>query len=244
MAIKIDVPRMEVRGIPVQVVRKGIKNVHIGVYPPHGRVRVAVPLSVDDDAVRLAVISRLSWIRRKRAEFMEQERQTLREFVSGESHYFEGRRYRLDVVEIDGPPSVSLLNNKWMRLQIRPGSDRDMREGVLDKWYRRRLRERLPTLLEKWQPVVGESVTEVRIRKMKTRWGSCNDEARRIWLNLELAKKPPACVEYVLVHELVHLLDRRHDDHFRELMDEFMPAWRARRDELNRGPLAHATWVY
>ena len=244
MVTEFDTPWLEVRGIPVQVVRKAIKNIHIGVYPPQGRVRVAVPLSVDDDAVRLAVISRLSWIRRKRAEFLEQERQTLREFVSGESHYFEGRRYRLDVIESDHPPSVSLLNNKWMRLKIRPGADRDMREAVLDRWYRRKLREKLPVIQEKWHPIVGECASEVRIRKMKTRWGSCNEAARRIWLNLELAKKPPNCVEYVLVHELVHLLERKHNDRFRELMDEFLPAWRARRDQLNRAPLAHANWVY
>ena len=235
---------MEVRGIPVHVVRKRIKHMHIGVYPPNGRVRVSAPLSVNDDSVRLAVISRLSWIRDKRAEFAAQERQTPREFVSGESHYFEGRRYRLDVVERDEPPSVSLLNNGWMRLQVRRGADRDAREATLDKWYRRSLRARLPALLEKWQPVVGERADDVRIRKMKTRWGSCNAEARRVWLNLELAKKPPACVEYVLVHELAHLIERRHNDRFRELMDGFMPAWRARRNELNRAPLAHATWQY
>lgn len=235
---------LDVSGIPVQVVRKAIKNIHIGVYPPRGRVRVAVPLSVDDDAVRLAVISRLSWIRRKRAEFLGQERQTFREFVSGESHYFEGRRYRLDVIKSERPPSVSLLNNSWMRLQVRPGSDRDKREEVLDTWYRRQLYGKLPAILEKWQPVVGEWATEVRIRKMKTRWGSCNDEARRIWLNLELAKKLPTCVEYVLVHELVHLLERQHSDRFRGLMDNFMPAWRSRRDELNRAPLSYTNWTY
>ena len=244
MATSMEVPQIEVRGIPVQVVRKSIKNLHIGVYPPHGRVRVAAPLNLDDDAVRLAVISRLNWIHRKRAEFQKQERQTFREFVSGESHYFEGRRYRLDVVESNARPAVTLLNNRWMRLQVRPGADRDMREVVLDRWYRRQLREKLPTILEKWQPIVGVYATEVRIKKMKTRWGSCNDEACRVWLNLELAKKPFACVEYVLVHELVHLLERRHNDRFRELMDNFMPAWRARRDELNRAPLAHANWVY
>ena len=244
MVTEAGTPWLEVRGIPVQVVRKDIKNIHIGVYPPQGRVRVAVPLSVDDDAVRLAVISRLNWIRRKRVEFVQQERQTLREFVSGESHYFEGRRYRLDVIKSDGPPTVSLLNNKWMRLQVRLGADRDVREAVLDKWYRRRLREKLPLILAKWQPVVGEWIDDVRIKKMKTRWGSCNDDARRIWLNLELAKKPSPCVEYVLVHELVHLLERWHNDRFRELMDEFMPSWRARRDELNRAPLAHSNWDY
>ena len=244
MNTSIDSHHMEVRGIPVHVVRKRIKHMHIGVYPPDGRVRVSVPLSVDDDSVRLAVISRLRWIRARRAKFAAQERQTPREFVSGESHYFEGRRYRLDVVERAAPPSVIPLDNKWLRLQVRPGADRDAREAVMDKWYRRRLRDKLPALLDKWQPIVGESAAEVRIKKMKTRWGSCNAEARRIWLNLELAKKPPACVEYVLAHELVHLIERTHNDRFRELMDAFMPPWRARRDELNRAPLAHAEWRY
>ena len=244
MSTSIEPHRLEVRGIAVHVVRKRIKHMHIGVYPPDGRVRVSVPLSVDDDSVRLAVISRLRWIRARRAKFAAQERQTPREFVSGESHYFEGRRYRLDVVERAAPPTVILLNNKWLRLQVRPGANRDAREATLDKWYRRGLRDKLPALLDKWQPIVGERAAEVRIKKMKTRWGSCNPEARRIWLNLELAKKPPACVEYVLAHELVHLIERRHNDRFRELMDAFMPAWRARRDELNRAPLAHAEWRY
>ena len=244
MNTEIDEHRLEVRGIPVQVVRKRIKHMHIGVYPPQGRVRVSAPLSVDDDSVRLAVISRLSWIRAKRAEFAAQERQVQREFVSGESHYFEGRRYRLDVDESDELPSVSLLNNQWMRLQVRPGAHRDAREATLDKWYRHTLRERLPALIEKWQPVVGEHIEDVRIKKMKTRWGSCNVEARRIWLNLELAKKPPECVEYVLVHELAHLIERRHNTRFHDLMNSFMPTWRLRRDDLNRAPLAHATWQY
>ena len=232
------------RGLPVHIVRKRIKNMYIGVHPPHGQVRVSVPLGVEDDMVRMAVISRLNWIRRKRSEFAQQERQSAREFVSGESHYFEGRRYRIDVVEADGPPSVSLLNNSWMRLQVRRGADRDAREATLDKWYRRNLRERLPELLSKWEPVVGERAAEVRVRKMKTLWGSCNTEARRVWLNLELVKKPPACLEYVLVHELVHLTERGHGSRFYELMDRFMPTWRSRRDELNKAPLARADWSY
>ena len=244
MNTRSDGHSIEVRGVSVRIVRKRIKNMYIGVHPPSGQVRVSVPLGVEDDAVRMAVISRLDWIRRKRAEFAEQERQPLREFVSGESHYFEGRRYRMDVAEADGPPSVSLLNNKWMRLKVQRGADRDAREATLDKWYRRNLRDRLPALLSKWEPVVGERAEEVRVRKMKTLWGSCNREERRIWLNLELVKKPPACLEYVLVHELVHLIERRHNSRFYELMDRFMPTWRARRDELNRSPLARADWNY
>ena len=228
----------------MEVVRKDIKNLHLGVYPPNGRVRVAAPLRLDDDAVRLAVISRLGWIRRRQAEFERQERQSQRELVTGESHYFEGRRYRLDVGERHGPPAVRLLNNKRMALRVRPGADRHAREAVLDRWYRSQLRSRLPVLLAKWEPKVGVSVAEVRIRRMKTRWGSCNRAAGRIWLNLELVKKPVACFEYIIVHEMVHLIERTHNDRFWKLMDGLMPQWRVRRDELNRAPLAHATWKY
>jgi len=234
--------RIEVRGIPVEVVRKDIKNLHLGVYPPNGRVRVAAPLRLDDEAVRLAVISRLGWIHRQQAEFEEQDRQSQRELVAGESHYYQGRRYRLDV--IDGSPSVRLSNNTTMELRIRRGTDRGTREAVLQQWYRRRLREQLPPLLAPWELKVGVTVSEVRIKKMKTRWGSCNAEDRRIWLNLELAKKPASCLEYILVHEMVHILERHHNERFRDLMDRLMPPWRLHREELNRAPLAHEEWRY
>ena len=235
---------IDVRGISVEVVRKDIKNLHVGVYPPVGRVRVAAPLRLDDEAVRLAVISRLGWIRRKQAEFAQQDRQSQREFVTGESHYFRGRRYRLDVIEHDAPPAVRLLNNTMMALRVRPGTDRDAREAVLDQWYRRQLRDQLPVLRAKWARKVGVTIDDVRIKKMKTRWGTCNRDARRIWLNLELVKKPASCLEYIVVHEMVHLLERNHNDRFRELMDRLMPQWRMHRDELNRAPLAHADWRY
>lgn len=228
----------------MEVVRKDIKNLHVGVYPPSGRVRVAAPLRLADEAVRLAVISRLGWIRRRQAEFEQQDRQSPREFVTGESHYFLGRRCRLDLVEQDGPSSVSRVNNTTMQLRVRPGTSRADREVVLQKWYRARLGELLPLLLAKWERKVGVTATEVRIKRMKTRWGSCNAAAGRIWLNLELAKKPPACVEYILVHEMVHLIERHHTDLFREHMDRVMPRWRLRRDELNRAPLAHEDWRY
>ncbi len=233
---------IEVRGTAVDVVHKDIKNLHIGVYPPNGRVRVAAPLRLDDDAVRMAVISRLGWIGRQKAKFQQQGRQSQREFATGESHYFEGRRYRLDVTERDGPPVVHLLNKSTMAICVRPGAERNIREAVLDRWYRRHLRDRLPGLVAKWEPEVGVRVNEVRIRKMKTRWGTCNPVARRIWLNLELAKKPPPCLDYVVVHEMVHLIERRHNVRFWKLMDRFMPLWRYHRDELNRAPLAHADW--
>ena len=235
---------MEVGGIAVEVLRKNIKNLHLGVYPPDGRVRVSAPRHFDDAAVRLAIITRLDWIRRHQAALQRQSRQSQREFVTGESHYFAGRRYRLDVIERDSPPEVRLRNNQTLELRIRPGTERGKREAILHGWYRQQLRAQLPALVAQWEPVVGVAVNEVRIKRMKTRWGSCNIKAKRIWLNLELAKKPAACLDYVLVHELVHLLERRHNRRFRELMDRFMPQWRLHRDELNRAPLARESWRY
>ena len=236
--------RIEVAGIPVDVVRKEIKNLHIGVYPPSGRVRIAAPPRFDDDALRMAIISRLPWIRRKQAGFERQDRQSQREFVSGESHYFEGRRYRLDVLEHDAPPEVSLPNRTTMQLCVRPGIGRDKRQAVVERWYRCQLRGRVPGLLEKWEPKLGVRVSEVGIKKMKTRWGTCNSEAGRIWLNLELAKKDLVCTEYIVVHELAHLIEREHSPRFLELMDRFMPQWSSYRDRLNQAPLAHADWHY
>jgi len=235
---------IEVRGISVELVRKDIKNLHLAVYPPDGHVRLAVPLAVDDEAARLSVVSRLPWIRRQREVFAQQQRQTEREMLTGESHYADGQRYRLDVIQKDGPPGVRIRNKEWLELRVRPGTDRDEREAVLYRWYRARLRERIKTLIDRWESVMEVDVAEARIRRMKTRWGSCNSEARRIWLNLELAKKSPLCVEYVVVHEMVHILEREHGKRFTELMNRFMPQWRSRKDQLNRAPLAHEDWDY
>jgi len=242
--VTIEPHHIEVGGISIEILRKEIKNLHVGVYPPNGRVRVAAPLRLDDEAVRLAVISRLGWIRRQQAAFEQQDRQSNREMVTGESHYFGGRRYRLKLIEQVGPATVSLVNNTTMELRVRPGTPQDKRETVLHEWYRKQLRQKLPPLLAKWQPKVDVTVTELRIKKMKTRWGSCNAEARRIWVNLELAKKPVSCLEYILVHEMVHFLERHHNERFRDLMDRLMPSWRLHREELNRAPLAHETWRY
>ena len=244
MNTKIERYHIDISGISVEVVCKDIKHFYIGVHPPNGRVRVSAPLHFDEDAIRMAVITRLAWIRQKQAEFAKQERQSEREFVTGESHYFAGRRYRLDVIEQDCPPKVWLPNNTKIVLSVRPGSDRAKREAVMQRWYRQHLRAEVPPLLEKWEPKLGVSVNEVRIKRMKTLWGSCNIGAKRIWLNLELAKKSGSCLMYVLVHEMVHLLERGHNDRFRELMDKFLPQWRTYRDELNRAPLAYEDWGY
>lgn len=236
--------KIEVSGIPVEIVRKDIKNLHLAVYPPNGRVRVAVPMRLKDEAVRLAVISRLGWIRKQQSGFERQDRQSEREMVSGESHYVQGRRYRLRVTEWAGRPSVLLPNNSTLELRVRPGTDQQNREAVLHRWYRRLLREQILELIAKWQPVIGVNVAAWGIKKMKTRWGTCNIAARRIWLNLELAKKTPSCLEYILVHEMVHLLERHHNDVFKNYMDRFMPRWRLYREELNRSPLGHESWSY
>lgn len=233
-----------VNGLEVEVVRKPIKNLHLGVYPPHGRVRVAAPLAVSDEAVRLAVIGKLGWIKRQRARFAGQPRQSARRLVGGESHYYLGKRYRLRVIEEDGPPRVALRNRAWLELHVRPGTDTAGRDQILQRWYRGKLRALIPPLLAKWQPLVGAEAAAWGIRKMKTKWGSCNIAARRVWLNLELAKKPPECLEYLVVHELAHLLERHHDERFTALMDRLLPTWRLCREELNRTPLAHEEWEY
>lgn len=236
--------RLAILGLPVEVIRKDIKNLHVAVYPPLGRVRVAMPLRLTDDIVRVAVISRLGWIRRQQARFADQVRESQRELVTGESIYFRGRRFRLDVIEDSARPGVRVASNSRIQLRSRPGADRARREATLNEWYRERLREQIPPLLRKWERKVGVDVAEVRIKRMKTKWGSCNAQARRIWLNLELAKKPASSLEYLLVHEMTHIHERRHDQRFREMMDVVMPGWQLRRAELNHAPLAHIDWRY
>jgi predicted metal-dependent hydrolase len=233
-----------VNGVRIEIVRKDIKNLHLGVYPPNGRVRVATPLRVSNDAVRLAVIGKLGWIKRQQASFEAQPRQSKREMVSGESHYLLGQRYRLRVVNHDGPAKIIVPNKSIIELRIRSDTNTQQRERVLQRWYRQHLRELIPPFLDKWQTIVGVQVDEWAIKKMKTKWGACNIDSRRIWLNLELSKKPVLCLEYLIVHEMVHLIERHHNDRFIALMNKFLPQWRMHREVLNRAPLAHENWSY
>ena len=233
-----------VRGLKVDVVRKDIKNLHLGVYPPEGRVRVAAPLRVNDEAIRLAVISKLPWIKRQQNRFLSQERQSEREYVYRENHYFFGQRYLLNVIEHVGQSRVEIQNKTRIDLYVPPGSDPLKREQVLLAWYRRELKALIPSLIKKWEEIIGVTVEDWGVKKMKTKWGSCNINERRIWLNLELAKKPVECLEYVVVHEMVHLLERNHTDRFKQTMDQFMPQWRQNRDILNQSPLSHEAWTY
>jgi predicted metal-dependent hydrolase len=241
--MSIEEYQINIRGLAVDVVCKDIKNLHIGVYPPAGRVRVASPRRVTKEAVRLAVIGRLGWIKWQQAKFESQPRQSERRMVSGETHYFLGRRFRLEVVTGDTRPQVRVGASK-MEQRIRTGTTAAERYKMLQVWYRRELRKRLPQIVEKWQNALGVSAVEVRIKRMKTRWGTCSKEAARIWVNLELVKKPVTCIEYIVVHELVHLIERRHNDRFVALMDKHMSLWRHYRDQLNAAPLAHETWDY
>jgi predicted metal-dependent hydrolase len=234
---------IQVRGIRVQVVRKAIKNLHLGVYPPNGRVRVAAPKAVSNDAVRLAVIGKLGWIGRQRRKFLGQARQSRREMVSGESHYFLGRRYRLRVVEFEGSAAQGVKKRpSIIELNVRVGAGTSSREAVLDAWYRQQLRDVAGALMEKWQRKLGVEAADWGIKRMKTKWGACNAQARRVWLNLELVKSPAECIEYIVVHELVHLVSRLHDERFFALMDRHLPGWRARRELLNSAPLRHMVW--
>ena len=207
-----------------------------------GRVRVAVPLVISDEAVRLAVIDKLGWIKRQRAKFLQQPRQSQREMVNGESHYFLGKRYRLRVHEVDAPARVAVRGIASLDLYVRPGASAAQKEEVLNQWYRQQLKTLIPPLLEKWQPILDARASFWGVKKMKTKWGSCNTAAKRLWLNLELAKKPEVCLEYLVLHELVHLLERRHSERFTGLMDAFLPNWRVIRESLNAGVLGHEVW--
>lgn len=232
---------LTVAGLGVDVVYKDIKNLHISVYPPVGRVRVAAPERVDEDTIRLAIVQRLPWIKKQREQLQKAERQSARQMASGETHYVWGDRYRLDVSRTSGNHRVE-RTGKTLWVVASEGADADERRGVLDRWYRRELKAAVPPLLEKWQPIIGVSIDTFVVRRMKTKWGTCIPKSATIWLNPELAKKNPRCLEYIVVHELTHLHEPRHNERFVSLMDKYLPDWRARRDELNGAPLADETW--
>ena len=233
---------LTVAGIDVDVVYKEIKNLHIGVYPPLGRIRVAAPAGLDDDQVRLAVVQRLSWIKRQREQLQAAERQSIREMVTGESHYVWGTRHRLKIIERRGHSRVEIEGDRLL-LYTPDGTSTHVRRELLDRWYREQLRQVIPSVLAKWEPKVGVTVPKWSIRRMKTKWGSCNRETGHIWFNTELAKKHPDCLEYLAVHEMTHLLERGHGERFTRLLDKNMPDWRPRRDRLNGAPLGHEQWV-
>ena len=232
--------KVTVSGVEVSVLRKPIRHLRLGVYPPYGTVRLAAPIGASDEEIQLTIINRLPWIRRQQARFEGRPRQAQLEMVSGERHYFLGQPYVLQVIEGKGAARVSLQGTDSIELLVRPSSSLVDRARALEHWYREQLKELVPPLLTAWQPKMRVEVAQWGIRKMKTRWGSCNIRARRIWLSLELARKPAVCLEYVVVHELTHLLERRHNQRFVAYMDQFLPTWRLARAELNRLPSSPA----
>lgn len=237
------VAQIHLGDIAVDVVLKDIKNIHLSVHPPAGKVRIAAPLRMDLDTIRVFAITKLAWIKSQQKKLREQERETPREYLDRESHYVWGKRYLLKLIEKDAAPAVELKHNK-MILQLRPAASHEKRQEVLDAWYREQLKAAVPPLFAKWEKALGVKAGKVFVQKMKTKWGSCNPCAGNVRLNTDLAKKPLQCLEYIVAHELTHLLERSHNDRFTTLMDAHMPQWRQYREMLNSLPLAHQEWVY
>lgn len=229
--------------IAVDVVLKDIKNVHLSVHPPTGRVTISAPERMKLDTVRVFAISKLGWIRQQQRKLQEQERETPREYLDRESHYVWGRRHLLKVIEVDQPPLVELKHNRLL-LQVRPGSNELKRRAIVEDWYREQVKQAASPLIAEWQSRLGFKVQRLFVQRMKTKWGSCNPQARSVRLNTDLAKKPRRCLEYIVVHELVHLIEPTHNARFVALMDRFMPKWNSYRDALNRLPVRHESWSY
>lgn len=236
--------KITVGGIEIDVIKKNIKNLHLSVHPPYGRVRIATPEKMTDESVRLFAISKLSWIKKQQSKFENQERQSEREFVSGESHYFQGVRYLLNVIYSNEKQRVEIRNKKYIDLYVRDGSTKVQREKVMIEWYRKELKKQIPDILKECEKKMGLETNSWGVKLMKTKWGTCNVEAKRIWVNLELAKKNPRCLEYIVIHEMVHLLERQHNDKFIAYMDKFLPNWRSTKDELNDLVFESSKWAY
>lgn len=229
--------------ISLDVVHKDIKNVHLSVYPPTGRVRISAPLRMKPDTVRVFAISKLSWIKKQKNRFLTQRREPQREYLTRESHYYLGKRYLLRVIERDSAPAVN-IRHETIEMYVRPNSVLEKKKEILEAWYRQKLKEIAPSIIAKHEAALKVSVADFGIKKMRTKWGTCSREAKRIWLNLELAKKPHHFIEYIFLHEMIHLLERRHSDRFTAYLDKFMPQWRLYKEELNRSALGHVNWSY
>jgi predicted metal-dependent hydrolase len=228
--------------LSVDVVRKDIKNMHLAVYPPTGRVRIAAPLRIDDEAVKLFAISKIAWIRKHQRNFVAQDRQSPREFKQRESHYFQGKRYLLRVFEHNAPAKVELKTKTFLDLYVRPDSTTAQKQTIINEWYRAELKKMIPEIIAKWEQKISVKVSDWQVKQMKTKWGTCNIKEKRIWINLELAKKPLHCLEYIIVHEMLHLIERHHNDRFLALMEKYMPQWKFFKEELNYLPVSHGKW--
>lgn len=229
--------QITISDITIEVEKKRIKNLRLTVRPPDGRVKITAPLFYKDKAIHAFVETKLQWILKHRNKYLDSRnvRQPENDFVSGESHYFLGNRYLLQVINRNKTPRIE-LHDKGIDLYIKNESSKLQRQKALNAWYRKQLQEIIPPLISKWEKIIGVTISEYGIKAMKTRWGSCNIRVKRIWLNLELAKKPVHCLEFIIAHELVHLLERNHNAKFKSYMDGFFPQWRSYKDELNKLP--------
>ena len=219
--------------IPVEVEWKEIKNIHLTVYPPDARVHISAPVKMQKDSIRLYIITRLDWITSRIELIRNQARQTEREYVSGENHYYKGIRYRLNVIYKQASPSVSMGGTQFINLYVRDGSSKEKRAEVMREWYRTELKSALPPLIEKWEQLLQTKASHWEVKQMKTLWGSCNHKTKRLIFNLELIKKPPHCIEYIVAHELTHTVERLHNSRFTAILNTHIPNWRLLKDELN-----------
>lgn len=227
----------------VEVVHKDIKHMTLSVYPPTGRVRISAPRKLTDDIVRVFAISKLNWIKKHQQRQRSQEREPPREYIDRESHYYLGRRYLLKVIENSVPNRV-VLKHSVLEIHVNGKVTAERTRNILETWYRKRLKEIVPEYIQKWERLTGVKVKDVGVKKMKTKWGTCSQKAGRIWLNFELAKKPVSYLEYIILHEMVHLRERKHNEIFAAYMDKFLPKWRFYKEELNRSPLRQENWSY
>ncbi|MBO6506841.1 MAG: M48 family metallopeptidase [Kordiimonadaceae bacterium] len=232
---------LQLGDLSIRVTRKPIKNVHLTVHPPDGSVTLSAPSGTRLEVVRAYAVSKLRWIRDQQDQLRAQARETPRQFVTRESHYLWGKRYLLKVAEKEAKPCVT-MDHKHIHLTVRPGADRDKRAEVVHEWHKALLHEFVPSIIRKWEDRLEVTVAGYFLQRMKTKWGSCNHEAERIRLNTELVKKPKDLVEYVIVHEMAHLLEPTHNERFIGLLDKHLPSWRESRAELNNLPLAAEDW--
>lgn len=232
---------IELGDIDIQVTRKAVRNVHLSVHPPQGRVTLVAPKTTRLEVARAYAISKLGWIRDQQAKLKRQARETPRQFIERESHYLWGRRYLLSIVEQNTHAKVK-LDHKRITLIVRPDTSREKRAQVIHRWHKRLLHEAIPPLIQQWERKLGVAVNRYYLQRMKTKWGSCNHKAGHIRLNTELVKKPKDLLEYVIVHEMIHLIEPTHNERFIALLQEHYPGWREARDELNELPLAAERW--
>lgn len=228
--------RIVLDGIVIDVVRKNIKHLYLTIDPEEGRPRISSPLRVSDGEVCVFAESKLAWIKTHREKINSTNSRTRMQYVSGEYHALFGQRYLLSLKRAQSASKVILRDSSILELHVRNPSNVVQRQRVLSEWYRGILKDRIPSLIAKWQPIMGVSVNHWGVKRMKTRWGSCNIGAGRIWVNLELAKKPEPCLQYIVVHEMVHLLERKHGKRFKQYMDSFLPQWRSIDDLLTQEP--------